>query len=99
MEISLNLLGFTNIFYKEMLISVIWFSSRYTFSLNLSLKQGLFRMKIMSFYIFFFVANCIGSETSQKLPNESPPQKLLQLARDLFILMDSAIICIHFRDI
>ena len=52
----------------------------------------------MSFYIFFFVANRIGSETSQKLPNESPIQKLFQLACDLFILMDSAIICIYFRN-
>ena len=52
----------------------------------------------MSFYNFFFVANRIGSETSQQLPNESSPQKLFQLARDLFILMDSAIICIHFRN-
>ena len=52
----------------------------------------------MSFYNFFFVANRIGSETSQELPNESPPQKLFQLARDLFILMDPAIICIHLRN-
>ena len=36
--------------------------------------------------------------TSQKLPNESPPQNLFQLACDLFILMDSAINCIHFRN-
>ena len=42
----------------------------------------------MSFYNFFFVANGIGSETSQKLPNESPPQKPFQLARDLSILKD-----------
>ena len=34
------------------------------------------------------------SETSEK----SPPQKLFQLACDLLILMDSAIICIHFRN-
>ena len=52
----------------------------------------------MNFYSFFFVANRIGSETSQNLPNESPSQNLFQLARDLFILMDSAIICIHFRN-
>ena len=49
----------------------------------------------MSFYNFFFVANRICSKTSHKLPNQSPPQKLFQVARDLFILMDSAIICIH----
>ena len=52
----------------------------------------------MSFYNFFFVTNNIGSETSQRLPNESPPQKLFQLALDLFILMDSAIICIYLRN-
>ena len=37
---------------------------------------------------FFFVAYRIGLETSQKLPNESPPQ-LFQPAPDLFILTDS----------
>ena len=52
----------------------------------------------MSFYNFFFMANRTGSETSQKLPNESPPPNLFQLARDIFILMDSAIICIHLRN-
>ena len=52
---------------------------------------------MMSFYNFFFVVNGIGSEISQKLPNECPAQKRFQLARDLFILMDSAIICIRFR--
>ena len=52
----------------------------------------------MSFYNFFFVANRNGSETSQKLPNEGPPQKLFQLARDLLILMDSVIICLHLRN-
>ena len=36
--------------------------------------------------------------TSQKLRNESPSQNLFQLACDLFILMDSAINCIHFRN-
>ena len=52
----------------------------------------------MSFYNFFFVANRNGSETSQKLPNESPPQKLFQLARDLLILMEYVIICLHLRN-
>ena len=79
MEISLNLMGFTDFFYKEMLTSISSFSSRYTFSLNLLLRASVVYAKVMSFYIFFFVANCIGSETSQKLPNESPPQKLFQL--------------------
>ena len=52
----------------------------------------------MSFYNFFFLAYRIGSETSHKHPNESPPPEKFQLARELFILMDSAIICIHFRN-
>ena len=52
----------------------------------------------MSFYIFFFMANRNGSETSQKLPNESPPQKLFQLPRDLLILMEYVIICLHLRN-
>ena len=52
------------------------------------LKASVVYAKIMSFYNFFFVANRIGLETSQKLPNESPPQ-LFQLAPDLFILTDS----------
>ena len=38
MEISLNLMGFTDFFYKEMLTSLILFYSKYTFSLNLLLK-------------------------------------------------------------
>ena len=52
----------------------------------------------MSFYSFFFVTNRIGSETSHKLQNWIPPQKKALLARDLFILMDSAIIWIYFRN-
>ena len=52
----------------------------------------------MSFYNFFFMTNNIGSEASQRLPNESPPQKIFQLALNLFILMDSAIICIYLRN-
>ena len=52
----------------------------------------------MSFNDFFFVAKRIGSETSHKLPNYSPSPKIVQLARDLFILMDSAIICIRLRN-
>ena len=39
MEISLNLIGFTDFFYKETLTSLISFSSRNTFSLNLLLKR------------------------------------------------------------
>ena len=93
-EISSN----SDFFDKEKSTSLISFSSRYTFYSTCYLKQALFRLKIMSFYNFFFLANCIGSETSQKFPNESLPQKLFQLVRDLFILMDSAIICIHYRN-
>ena len=39
MEISLNLVGFTDFFCKEMLTSLISFSSRNTFSLNLLPKS------------------------------------------------------------
>ena len=98
MEIFLNLIGFTDFFYKEMLTSLISFSSRYTFSLNLLLKASAVWAKNYEFLPFFFVANRIGSETSHKLLNQSLSQKLFQLAGDLFILMDSAIICIHFRN-
>ena len=52
MEISLNLMGFTNFSHKEMFTSLISFSSRNIFSLNL-LKQALLTLKIMSFYNFF----------------------------------------------
>ena len=69
----------------------------YFFTHPCYLKQAFFRLKNMSFYNFFFVASRIGSDTPQKLPNESPSQTLFQLARDLFISMDSAIICIHLR--
>ena len=44
------------------------------------------------------MVNRIGSETSQKIPNENASQKPFQLARVLFILMDSAVICIYFRN-
>ena len=40
MEISLNLMRFTDFFYKEMLTSLILFSSRNTFSLNLILQAS-----------------------------------------------------------
>ena len=53
MEISLNLKGFTDFSYKEMFTSLISFSPRNTFSLNLLLKQALFKLKVMSFYNFF----------------------------------------------
>ena len=69
MEIFLNLMGATDFFYKEMLTSLISFSSKNTFSFNLLLKAALLRLKIMSFYNFFFVANGISLETSHKLPN------------------------------
>ena len=70
-EISLNLIGFTDFFYKVILTSLISFSSRNTFSLNLSLKsERCLGCKIItSFNDFFFVTNRIGSETSHKLPN------------------------------
>ena len=69
MEISLNVMVFKDFFYKEMLTSLISFSSRNTSSLNRYLKQTLFRLKIMFYYNFFVVANRTGSETSHKLPN------------------------------
>ena len=91
-------MGFTDFFCKEIMTSLISFSSKYTFLPNLLLKAGVVQAKNYEFLHFFFGANRIGSETSQKLPNESPIQKLFQLACDLFILMDSAIICIYFRN-
>ena len=39
MEISLNLMGYTDFFNKELVTSLISFSSRNTFSLNLLLKS------------------------------------------------------------
>ena len=41
MEISLNLMGFTDFLHKEMLTSLFSFFSRYTFSLNLILKASV----------------------------------------------------------
>ena len=38
-EISLNLMGFTYFFYRQMLTSLISFSSRNTFSFNLLFKS------------------------------------------------------------
>ena len=59
------------------------------------LKQALFRLKFLSFYNFFLRDQ---PQWLRKLPNESSPLKLFQLTHDLFIFMDSAIICIHFRN-
>ena len=48
----------------------------------------------------FFASNRIGSETLMagisQTSNSSPPQKVSEGARDLLILIDSVIICIHF---
>ena len=41
MKITLNLMGFTDFFYKNMFTSLISFSSRNTFSLNLLLKASV----------------------------------------------------------
>ena len=41
----------------------------FTLFLDFTFRIKLFGLKIMRFYIFFFVATCIGSETSHKLPN------------------------------
>ena len=69
MEISLNLMDFTDFFYIEISINLISFSSRYTFSLNLLPKASVVWAKNCVFTFFFFVANRIGSETSHKLLN------------------------------
>ena len=56
------------------------------FSFNLLLKASVVQAKNQS------------SEISHKLPNLCPPQKIFHLARDLFILIDSVIICSHFEN-
>ena len=97
MEISLNLIGFTDFFCKEMLTSLISFSSRNNFSLNLLLKASVVYSK--KFLHFFLRGQPYRfREISQTSELKSPPHNFFQLARDLFILMDSAIICIHFRN-
>ena len=54
-EIFLNIIGFTDFFYKEMLTSLISFSSRNTFSLNLLLKsERCFRLKNYHEFLRFF---------------------------------------------
>ena len=53
MEISLNLIGFTDFFYKEMLTSLISFSSSYTFSHNLLLKASVVYAKNQELLQFF----------------------------------------------
>ena len=53
MEISLNLLGFTDLFYKEILTNFISFSSMYTFSFNLLLKASVVWAKNYKFSHFF----------------------------------------------
>ena len=53
MEISLNVLGFTDFFYKEILTNLTSFSSRYTFSLNLLLKTRVAWAKNYEFLNYF----------------------------------------------
>ena len=60
MEISLNLMGFTDFFYKEMLTSSISFSWRNTFSLNLLAKASLVQVKHYEFLQFFLCDQRIG---------------------------------------
>ena len=52
-EIFLNLMGFTDFFYKEILTKLISFSSRYTFPLDLLLKAGVVLAKNYEFLHFF----------------------------------------------
>ena len=52
MEISLNLMGFADFFYKEILTNLISFSSRYTFSLNPLLKASVVWAKNYEFLHF-----------------------------------------------
>ena len=62
-----QILDFADFFYKEMLTSLISFSSRNTFSLDLFFKVSVVHAKVCT--IFFFVADLLDSETPQKLPN------------------------------
>ena len=71
--------------------SLISFSSRNTFSLNLLLKGSVASTKNFEF-LQFFLRRPTG------LVQRHPTNFLFQLARDLFILMNSEIICIHFRN-
>ena len=54
MEISLNLMGFTDFFHKEMLTKLISFSLRNTFSLNLFLKPTVVQAENYELLHFFF---------------------------------------------
>ena len=53
MEISLNLVGFTDFFYKEMLTSLISLSSRNIFWINMLLKTSVVENKSSDFLNFF----------------------------------------------
>ena len=53
MEISLNLMDFKDFVYKEIMINLISFSSRYTFSLNLSLTASVIWAKEYEFLHVF----------------------------------------------
>ena len=76
MEISLNLIGFTGFFYKEMLAGLISFSSSYTFSDNLLLKASVVYAKNQEFLQFFFRSQPYWlryiSETSAWKPTTKP---------------------------
>ena len=92
-KLSLNLMGFTDFFYKEMLISLISFSLKNTFSLNLLPKATVVQVKIYEFLQSFL------RDQPYRFRDISQTSELkFQLDRDLFILMDFTIICIHFRN-
>ena len=97
MEISLNLLGFTDLFYKEILTNFISFSSMYTFSLNLLLKASVVWAKNYKFSHFFLRRQ---QYWVRKISQTSELKFITKTfsGSTWFILMDSAIICIQFRN-
>ena len=88
-EIFLNNIGFTDFLYVGLLTRLSSFSSTNTFAPNLLLKI-FFLWPTVSFQRH----QCFRSH---RLPNSSSPKKVSERASSLFHLVDSVIICIHFR--
>ena len=105
MEMSLNLICFTDLYFIESLTSLFSLFSTHIFSPSPLILRCLGYKILMNFQGFFFVANCIVLEilmSSILLPSKIQAHHKKYLNEHVtykFILMDSIIICIHFRSI
>ena len=98
MEISLNLMGFTDFFYKEILTNLISFSSRYTFSLNLLLKASVAWAKNNQFLHFFVRGHPYWFRDISQTSELKFITKTFSAGMSFIHFVDPTIICIYFRN-